>query len=103
MERSFDWLWDKYKEGARDKFEEVCYKIYKNEHPDAEVKRVRVQHGDGGIDVYIDYPDKFIVVQCKFFINGVSPDLCGFTTLRRDKVPKHRFGSVFYKLYSLQN
>lgn len=34
---------------------------------------------------------------------GVSPDLCGFTTLRRDKVPKHRFGSVFYKLYSLQN
>ena len=31
MERSFEWLWDKYKEGARDKFEEVCYKIYKNE------------------------------------------------------------------------
>ncbi|MGK4153620.1 restriction endonuclease [Kurthia gibsonii] len=72
MERSFDWLWDKYKEGARDKFEEVCYKIYKNEHPDAEVKRVRVQHGDGGIDVYIDYPDKFIVVQCKFFINELG-------------------------------
>ena len=67
MERSFDWLWDKYKEGARDKFEEVCYKIYKNEHPSAEVKRVRVNQGDGGIDVYIDYGDRYIVAQCKFF------------------------------------
>lgn len=37
---------------------------------DAEVKRVRVQHGDGGIDVYIDYPDKFIVVQCKFLLTN---------------------------------
>ena len=67
MERSFEWLWDKYKEGARDKFEEVCYKIYKNEHPSAEVKRVRVNQGDGGIDVYIDYGDRYIVAQCKFF------------------------------------
>lgn len=67
MERSFDWLWDKYKEGARDKLEEICYKIYKNEHPNAEVKRVRVHHGDGGIDVYIDYGERYIVAQCKFF------------------------------------
>lgn len=53
MEIRFDWLWDKYKEGARDKFEEICHKIYKNEYPDAEVKQIRVHQGDGGIDVYI--------------------------------------------------
>ncbi len=29
MERRFDWVWDKYKEGARKKIEEICYNIYK--------------------------------------------------------------------------
>ncbi|MGO1134592.1 hypothetical protein ACTOS9_01155 [Bacillus subtilis] len=60
---SFEWLWDRYKEGSRDKFEEVCYKIYKYEQPDAEVKRARVHQGNGGIDVYIDYVDRYIVIQ----------------------------------------
>jgi len=72
MERSFEWLWDKYKEGARNIFEEVCYKVYKNEYRDAEVKRVRVHQGDGGIDVYIDDADRYIVVQCKFFRYGID-------------------------------
>lgn len=67
MERRFDWLWDKYKEGAREKLEEICRKIYKREYPNANVRRVRVTKGDGGIDVYIRNKDSFKIVQCKFF------------------------------------
>jgi len=72
MERNFEWLWDKYKEGARNIFEEVCYKIYKRQYPDAEVKRVRVHQGDGGIDVYIEGKEEYTVVQCKFFRDSIS-------------------------------
>lgn len=73
MERDFSWLWENLKEGARDKFEEICYDIYSNEYPDAEVHRVKVTQGDGGIDVFIDEPNgDYTVIQCKFFLNELT-------------------------------
>ncbi|MBT2682780.1 restriction endonuclease [Bacillus sp. ISL-37] len=68
MKREFDWLWDKYKEGARGEFEELCYRVYSNEYHDETVSRVRVEQGDGGVDVYIKHDnDDLTVIQCKFF------------------------------------
>lgn len=72
MERRFEWLWDKYKEGAREKFEEVCRHVYEKEYSDAEVNRVRIHQGDGGIDVCMGYSDRFIVAQCKFFRDSIG-------------------------------
>ncbi|EOQ19582.1 MULTISPECIES: restriction endonuclease [Bacillus cereus group] len=73
MERDFSWLWDNLKEGARDKFEEICYDIYSNEYPDADVHRVKVTQGDGGIDVFIDEENgDYTIIQCKFFLNGLN-------------------------------
>jgi len=68
MDRSFEWLWDNYKEGARTKFEEVCYQVYKSTFPSDVVKRVRVNRGDGGVDVYISHSNgDYTIIQCKFF------------------------------------
>ncbi|MGG1791755.1 restriction endonuclease [Bacillus mycoides] len=68
MDRDFEWLWDNYKEGARTKFEEVCYSVYKMEYPKETVKRVRVTKGDGGVDVYVSHTNGgYTIVQCKFF------------------------------------
>lgn len=54
MERDFAWLWENLKEGARKKFEDICYKVYKKQFPNAEVKRIRATQGDGGIAVYVE-------------------------------------------------
>lgn len=60
--------------GARAKFEEICESLYKKKFPRDNVKGVRVVLGDGGIDVFIgNYGvDPIIVVQCKFFLNGIG-------------------------------
>ncbi|MGG4546407.1 hypothetical protein ABER02_01310 [Rossellomorea marisflavi] len=73
MERDFSWLWQNLKEGAREKFEEICYDIYSNEYLDADVHRVKITQGDGGIDIYIDEPTGvYTIVQCKFFLNQLN-------------------------------
>lgn len=73
MERDFNWLWENLKEGARDKFEEICYEVYSNKYPDDDVHRVRVTQGDGGIDVYIDQQSgDYTIVQCKYFLNEIG-------------------------------
>ena len=54
MERDFEWLWENLKEGARQKFEDVCYVVYSSEFLDEDVHKVAVTQGDCGIDIYIE-------------------------------------------------
>lgn len=69
MERDFNWLWENLKEGARQKFEDICYDIYSSEFPDADVHKVKITQGDGGIDIYIDEEDgEYTIIQCKYFL-----------------------------------
>lgn len=60
--------------GARDRFESICTSLLKRLHSDHFTKSVKVEQGDGGIDVFIGdiagAPVK--VFQCKFFINGIN-------------------------------
>ncbi|MBE1553356.1 hypothetical protein [Sporosarcina limicola] len=78
MERDFEWLWENLKEGARQKFEDVCCDVYSSEFPDADVHKVAVTQGDGGIDIYIDEENGKYPVPANFvgreltrgFING---------------------------------
>ena len=59
--------------GARDKFEELTALLIRSEFADA--SRIRIVHGDGGIDVHtnsIDDPCGIDVFQIKFFPDGIS-------------------------------
>ncbi len=57
-------------EGARKAFENACLTLFRKEHPNDNVKSVRVKQGDGGIDIFVGEigikPIK--VYQCKFFL-----------------------------------
>lgn len=73
MERDFKWLWENQKEGARSKFEEICYEIYSKEFPDADVHKVEVTQGDGGVDIFIDEPGgQYTIIQCKYFLGRLD-------------------------------
>ncbi|SPU40716.1 Uncharacterised protein [Lysinibacillus capsici] len=75
MERDFSWLWENLKEGARQKFEDICYDLYSYEFPEAEVHKVKVTQGDGGIDVYIDDSNgEYTIIQCKYFLPRLDKD-----------------------------
>ncbi|WP_051315835.1 NACHT domain-containing protein [Algoriphagus vanfongensis] len=60
--------------GARSKFEEICTRVFKHKFKGEFVKSVRVNIGDGGVDVFIgDIENQQIkVIQCKFFVNGIE-------------------------------
>lgn len=60
--------------GARSKFEDICATLFKKKFPSEFVKTVKVEVGDGGIDIFIgDIENKPIqILQCKFFVNGIA-------------------------------
>ncbi|MED4682011.1 restriction endonuclease [Bacillus nitratireducens] len=73
MERDFKWLWENLKEGARSKFEDICYEIYSEKFPDAAVHKVEVTQGDGGVDIFIDEPSgQYTIIQCKYFLGRLD-------------------------------
>lgn len=57
--------------GARDAFEEACEYLFRETYSGKNVQQVKVNHGDGGIDVYIGYyqVEPIDVIQCKFFLD----------------------------------
>lgn len=61
-------------EGSRAAFERACEMILGWKHPTKKVRGVRVQHGDGGIDVYVGNlgQSPVDVYQCKYFIEGIG-------------------------------
>ena len=80
--------------GAREKFEELCTHLLREEHP--QVNRIRVVFGDGGIDGYkgkLTGPDGIEVFQTKFFSAGIGDSQKAqiresFKTLRDSKTLK---------------
>lgn len=72
MERDFSYLKDKYgKAGAREKFEKICTELFKAKFDNT--YNVRVNNGDGGIDIFVgDFTEEIDVYQCKYFINGIG-------------------------------
>lgn len=60
--------------GSRSKFEEICESLYRSEFQSRNVRKVKVNKGDGGIDIFIGEIgiEPIDVIQCKFFINGVG-------------------------------
>jgi len=73
MERDFEWLWENLKEGSRQKFEDICYDVYSSEFPDADVHKVAVTQGDGGIDIYIEEENgTYTIIQCKYFLKRLD-------------------------------
>lgn len=61
-------------EGARTAFERACEMIIGWKRRPETVRGIRVQQGDGGIDVYVgDFGNTPIdVYQCKYFIHGID-------------------------------
>ena len=72
MKRSFEYLWEIEKTEARFTFEEICNEIFKYHVTNAQVKRVRLDGGDGGVDISVSQNEKESVVQCKFFRNDLG-------------------------------
>ena len=73
--------------GSREKFEDLTAKLLKAEQPQAD--KVRVEQGDGGIDVHIGDltdPGGIEVFQCKFFAQGLG-------SRRRAKYGSHSSGA----------
>ncbi|GAB3010996.1 hypothetical protein GCM10027051_11430 [Niabella terrae] len=69
-----DWLamFEKYGEqGARQRFERICESLFRKMHQNKNVKAVKVNQGDGGIDIFIGElgVEPIDVIQCKFFIS----------------------------------
>jgi len=59
--------------GARERFEDLVSQLVEGEQPDAD--KVRIEQGDGGIDVYVGDlgdPAGIDVYQCKFFPQGIG-------------------------------
>lgn len=57
--------------GARSAFESACETLFREVYKGLPVSQVKVQQGDGGIDVFIGNlgVDPIIVIQCKFFLD----------------------------------
>lgn len=60
--------------GARIAFEDACLLTLSTKFDGENVQGVRLQQGDGGIDIYVGYlgVEPIAVYQCKFFPDGVS-------------------------------
>lgn len=71
MGKEFKKFYAQYGEEARNKFEDICFDIFDSKHPD-NVHRIRVDRGDGGIDISIDEKGVYSVVQCKFFTSNLG-------------------------------
>ncbi|SEH07193.1 ATP-binding protein [Candidatus Venteria ishoeyi] len=58
--------------GAREAFENACETLYRKKHKDENVSQVRVNQGDGGIDIFIGElgVEPITVIQCKFFLES---------------------------------
>ena len=74
MEWDFRYLQGKYGDaGAREKFEDICLALLQKMYPGQEVHTIRVEQGDGGIDILIgDFSAPIHVFQCKFFLGKIS-------------------------------
>jgi hypothetical protein len=72
--------WQDYKglhstiEGARAAFENDCHMLLQKMHPDKNVKIVRADPGDEGIDIYVGNigVEPIDVYQCKFFLGPIG-------------------------------
>ena len=60
--------------GARLAFENACETLIRVQHPDKNVKSVRIKQGDGGIDIFLGNlgVEPIDVFQCKFFLDNVG-------------------------------
>ncbi|WP_169712671.1 ATP-binding protein [Epilithonimonas caeni] len=72
-----DWLVlvQKFDEAsARTKFENICEGLFRKLNPKKTVRTVRVNQGDGGIDIFIGEIgiEPIDVIQCKFFVSGIG-------------------------------
>ena len=77
MEMNKDWLVlvQKYDEAsARTKFEIICEGLFRKLNPKKTVRTIRLNQGDGGIDIFIGEIgiEPIDVIQCKFFVNGID-------------------------------
>ncbi|AXQ23254.1 hypothetical protein BEN71_14720 [Acinetobacter wuhouensis] len=60
-------------QGAREGFEEVCRRIIKELYPNENVKRVELNQGDAGIDIFVgNILSEIIIFQCKFHLNQLG-------------------------------
>lgn len=61
-------------ESARIKFENICEGLFKKIYPKKTVRTVKVNQGDGGIDIFIGEigVEPIHVIQCKFFLSGID-------------------------------
>ncbi|AZA52765.1 NACHT domain-containing protein [Chryseobacterium sp. G0201] len=61
-------------ESARIKFENICESLFKKLYPKKTVRTVKVNQGDGGIDIFIGEigVEPIHVIQCKFFLSGID-------------------------------
>jgi len=57
--------------GAREAFEDACESLFRRKYKGLHVSQVRVQHGDGGIDIFVGELgiEPITVIQCKFFLD----------------------------------
>lgn len=75
MATEWNFLVLQYKEaGARQKFEDICLRLFKVKYPHGTVKGIRCSLGDGGIDIYIGRIglEPIEVFQCKFFPKSIE-------------------------------
>lgn len=72
MNRGFKYLVDKYNsDGARSEFEKICWHLTNSLYGSS--YQIKVQQGDGGIDVFVgNFNSQVMVFQCKFFIDGFA-------------------------------
>jgi hypothetical protein len=72
MNRGFKFLVDKYNsDGARSEFEKICWNLTNCLYGSS--YQIKVQQGDGGIDVFVgNFNSQVMVFQCKFFIDGIG-------------------------------
>lgn len=60
--------------GAREAFENACETLFRTIYMQQNVQKVKVEHGDGGIDIFIGELgiEPITVIQCKFFLDGIG-------------------------------
>ncbi len=58
--------------GAREEFENACESLFKKIHSNQHVSQMKVNVGDGGIDIFIGEfgIEPITVIQCKFFLDS---------------------------------
>lgn len=78
--------------GARHAFEEACVDIFQKKFPDKQVRGIKANPGDEGVDVYVGKigVEPVEVYQCKYFIYGLGDS------------QKEQIRSSFRKAYSSQ-